>query len=62
LHTPINQTVVFEDAQAGIDAAKAAGCYTVGIGSAGVDHADLVLKGLEGVSVPELLTRLQQPR
>jgi beta-phosphoglucomutase len=62
LGIPVDQAVVFEDASAGVDAAIAAGCYTVGIGHAGVTHADIVLPGLDGVSVSDLLTRLQALR
>lgn len=62
LGTPVNQAVVFEDARAGIDAAIAAGCYTVGIGHAGVEHADIVLNGLDGVSVSDLITQLSYSR
>lgn len=42
--------VVFEDAEAGVEAASAAGMRCVGIGSAGrLSHADMVLPGLDGV-------------
>lgn len=58
LRVPVEQAVVFEDAAAGIDAAQAAGCRSVGIGKAGVDHADLVLPDLTTVTVTDLLTQL----
>ncbi len=42
--------MVFEDAEAGVEAASAAGMRCVGIGSAErLSHADAVLPGLEGV-------------
>lgn len=59
LGVPVDQAVVFEDAEAGIDAAKAAGCRTVGIGSANVNHADLVLSGLENISASDVLSAFQ---
>ena len=62
LKTPIAQSVVFEDAEAGIDAAKRAGAYSVGIGSANVSHADLVLEGLHQSSPEALITRLEALR
>lgn len=50
------ECVVFEDAYAGIQAAKAAGMYAVGIGEAGVlNNADVVVPGFEGVT-PEQFT------
>lgn len=55
----VHQTVVFEDAEAGIDAAKTAGCKTVGIGTANVDHADIVIAGLHETTVEDILTRLK---
>lgn len=53
LHT--NDVIVFEDAAAGIDAAKAAGCFTVGIGSSEVQHADYVTQSLEGIMPNKLI-------
>lgn len=55
LRSLVHQTVVFEDAEAGIDAAKAAGCKSVGIGSANVDHADIVVAGLHELTVDKVL-------
>ena len=50
------ECVVFEDAYAGIEAAKAAEMYAVGIGSAEVlSNADVVVPGFEGVT-PERFT------
>jgi len=54
----VHQTVVFEDAEAGIDAAKTAGCKTVGIGTANVQHADMVIAGLYELTVEQVLTQL----
>jgi beta-phosphoglucomutase len=54
----VDQAVVFEDAAAGIDAGKAAGCLTVGIGAANVQHAHLVLPNLASMSVAEVLEKL----
>ena len=59
LRVPVDQAVVFEDAEAGIDAAKTAGCRTVGIGSANVRHAEIVLPGLAEISAGDVLRRLQ---
>jgi len=53
----VNQVVVFEDAEAGIDAAKAAGCPSVGIGTANIHHADMVVAGLHDVTVEQVLTQ-----
>ena len=48
------ECVVFEDAHAGIQAAKAADMYAVGIGAADVlSNADVVVPGFEGVT-PEI--------
>lgn len=40
-----HEAVVFEDAEAGVDAALTGGFYVVGIGSANVQHAHLKLAG-----------------
>lgn len=58
LRVPVDTAVVFEDAAAGIDAAKAAGCLSVGVGLAGVDHADLTLPDLSSAKVDDILNRL----
>jgi beta-phosphoglucomutase len=53
------QTVIFEDAEAGISAAKHAGMRTVGLGPAErVGHADVVLAGMEGLHVRDILAKL----
>ena len=51
-----DECVVFEDALAGIEAAKAGGMYSVGIGSPDVlDIADKVVSGLDAITVEEVL-------
>jgi len=54
----VDQVVVFEDAEAGIDAAKTAGCRSVGIGTANINHADIVVAGLHDLTVEQVLTQL----
>jgi beta-phosphoglucomutase len=50
-----SDTVVFEDSIAGVNAARAGGFRSVGLGSAEVlGNADLVLKSMEGLSVIKL--------
>lgn len=56
----VEKNVVFEDAEAGIDAAKAAGCKSVGIGTANVNHADIVVAGLHELTVEQVITRLAE--
>jgi beta-phosphoglucomutase len=52
-----NECVVFEDAQAGIQAAISGGMYAVGIGDRKVlTQADCVIKSFEDLTVQELLT------
>ncbi len=52
--------LVFEDAQAGIDAAKNAGMKCIGIGDTQVLHAaDLVVTGLDKITVPQALEILK---
>jgi HAD superfamily hydrolase (TIGR01509 family) len=59
LGLPPAQCVVVEDAAAGVEAAKAGGFYTVGLGPpARVGIADLVFPSLEGVRLRDLLQRL----
>lgn len=48
LGLPANQCMVFEDSQAGLDAARNAGMYCVGIGSAAVlTGADFIISGFD---------------
>ena len=59
LHVCVNACVVFEDATAGVEAAKVAGMYAVGLGPIErVGQADLVLPDLSGVTLPDILQRL----
>lgn len=53
-----NQATVFEDAEAGIDAALAGGFWTVGIGNAKVGHAHITAPGLSSLTVSGVLERL----
>lgn len=56
IHT--HEAVVFEDAEAGVDAALQGGFYTVGIGTANVQHAHVLLAGgLADASVTTILQR-----
>ncbi len=53
--------VVFEDAEAGIEAALAAGMFAVGIGNRAIlGKAQLVIPGLASISLPELQTTLDR--
>lgn len=51
----VRDLIVFEDAPAGIDAAKTAGCATVGIGAADLAHADLVASGFDELTLEQVL-------
>ncbi len=52
--------LVFEDAQAGIEAAKNAGMKCIGIGDSNILHsADKVVGGLDQITVPEALDILK---
>jgi len=57
LHLPAQNCAVFEDAEAGIEAALAADMLTIGIGSPSILHrADLVVPGLGSLSLEQLRT------
>lgn len=59
LRVCVSACVVFEDAKVGVEAAKVAGMYAVGLGPVErVGQADLVLPDLAGVSLPDILQRL----
>jgi beta-phosphoglucomutase len=59
LHVEVSACVVFEDAEAGVEAAKTAGMYAVGLGPVTrVGQADLVLPNLAGVTRRDLMARL----
>ena len=63
LQVRASDSVVFEDAEAGIDAAKSAGCLTVGIGKASINHADIHLPGgLENTNPDTLISQLEAVR
>jgi beta-phosphoglucomutase len=56
LSLPPAQVVVFEDAQKGIQAALAAGCKAVGIGSSNVlIQADMVIPGLHAATPLQII-------
>ena len=62
LGVPPPSCVVFEDATAGIEAAVAAGMFSVGIGDPVVlGQADFVVAGLKDLSVTTLLAKLKRP-
>lgn len=55
LQVKANECIVFEDAQAGIEAAKKANMYAVGIGEASIlIQADKVIKSFENVTIETL--------
>ncbi len=60
LGLPPNECVVVEDAEAGIQAAKAGGFLAVGIGPPErVPNADAVFPNLDGVQLQDILTALE---
>jgi beta-phosphoglucomutase len=57
LNVPSPQCIVFEDAEAGVQAAQAAGMHCVGIGpSERVGEADLACEGLGAISIESVLS------
>ncbi|MBR9920532.1 MAG: beta-phosphoglucomutase [Bacteroidetes bacterium] len=53
-------TIVFEDAQSGVKAAKDGGFIAVGVGnSPALDQADLVIPSLEDITIEVLLEKLE---
>ncbi|MBC7871605.1 MAG: beta-phosphoglucomutase [Chitinophagaceae bacterium] len=52
--------LVFEDAEAGVEAALAGGFRVVGIGSANVDKAHFVVPGIKALTVAEVISRLSK--
>ncbi len=58
LHTPPNQAVVFEDAEAGIEAALAGGFWAVGLGTANVQKAHLTAPHIADLTVQTVLSRM----
>lgn len=60
LHVAPEDCVVFEDAVAGVEAAKAGGMYAVGIGEASVlTEADIVVKGFENFFLSDLKSQFK---
>lgn len=59
LNVPPAQTIIFEDAEAGIEAALKGGFWTVGVGSANVGRAHVVVPDLTEARIPEILAQLQ---
>jgi beta-phosphoglucomutase len=58
-NTPAEESLVFEDAAKGIDAALAGGMYAVGIGEeAQLGHADFVLPGFANYTLADFLNQL----
>jgi kojibiose phosphorylase len=59
LQVTVDACVVFEDAAAGVEAARVAGMYAVGLGPVErVGQADLVLPNLASMALPDILQRL----
>lgn len=55
LRVPVAEAVVFEDAAAGVEAARTCGMFVVGLGAPSlVEGADLILPGLEGLTLERL--------
>lgn len=59
LDVPPYEAVVFEDAEAGVDAALAGGFWTVGIGTANVQRAHMVVAGLAAITPADVLSAIQ---
>lgn len=54
------QTIVFEDAPKGVDAAKAGGFNSVGVGSyENLGHANLVIPGFKDISLQSILNHFE---
>lgn len=51
--------VVFEDAEAGIDAALAGGFWSVGVGTSNIAHAHITASGLDSITVSDVLVRIK---
>lgn len=58
LNVPPDQAVVFEDAEAGVEAALKGGFWTVGIGSANVRRAHVLLPNLATAQVQDILDQI----
>ncbi len=56
-----SESIVFEDAEAGIEAAIAGGFYPVGVGDPAIlDQASLVINGFVGLDLEDLRARLKE--
>ncbi|MEM9952967.1 MAG: beta-phosphoglucomutase [Chloroflexota bacterium] len=58
LHLHVADVIVFEDSPAGIDAAKSAGCKTVGIGKSKLSHADFAVRSFEEITLNDVINKL----
>lgn len=58
LNVTPQQAVVFEDAEAGVEAALTGGFWTVGIGSANVQKAHLLTDGIGSLNVETVISRM----
>jgi beta-phosphoglucomutase len=60
MHVEPWQTIVFEDAPKGVDAAKAGGFNSVGVGSyENLGHANLVIPGFKDISLQSILNHFE---
>jgi beta-phosphoglucomutase len=62
LDVPPGQTLIFEDSSAGIEAALAGGFWVVGLGTADVGKAHVVMPDLENANLQTLLVCLGEAR
>jgi beta-phosphoglucomutase len=62
LRVTVPEAVVFEDAEAGVEAALKAGFWTVGLGGENLARAHIVLPNLTDVGVSDLLNRVEALR
>ena len=60
LDVPPYEAVVFEDAEAGIDAALAGAFWTVGVGTSTVQRAHIAVPGLSAIRVSDVLNKISQ--
>ncbi len=56
LAVPPSECVVFEDAQSGVDAGKAAGMAVIGVGNAGLTGADALVSDLKDMTIEKIST------
>jgi beta-phosphoglucomutase len=63
LGVPADRCIVFEDAEAGVEAARRAGMKCVGVGNPGILHkATIVIPGFEGITWQTIAHRLIEHR